>query len=377
MTKRTIGAKQALDDIRSGMEDPELMEKYKLTARGLESLLSKLAQAGLIEEWELERRMPLAQGTAALDISTGTPTLRPFGPTPATKDEDTAGKEISAEKRPSTAKINVDEAVSMIRAGIGDSALMEKYRLSPRGLESLFRKLSQSGFITPEELDRRLEDLEATVDLRSVVEELGLGQPTHVIEPVEVETPNDMEDSGLTKEGASPNKKDSKTRHRTNVYYGKPPGWPDNSSLVIALLFLFFPLGFYGLYKNRELSKSVKITLVVIWGLFAGGIGIFATMFYGDAEEFVRELNTKYGAYTHAELRGTFNTTLRISWTNRTTPEQKRSIIKAIKDSERELINSGIKRVEAPNTSGGFTATNLITGEETIIPDKAEQWIVE
>jgi hypothetical protein len=53
MTKREIYAKEILNDIRSGMDYSNLMEKYKLTLKGLDSAFRKLLSAGLISEKEL------------------------------------------------------------------------------------------------------------------------------------------------------------------------------------------------------------------------------------------------------------------------------------------------------------------------------------
>ncbi len=44
MVKREIRAKEALQDIRHGMNDLELMEKYKITDKGLRSLFASLWQ---------------------------------------------------------------------------------------------------------------------------------------------------------------------------------------------------------------------------------------------------------------------------------------------------------------------------------------------
>jgi hypothetical protein len=50
MNKPKIGAREAANDIRSGMTDAELMEKYHLTAKGLESLFRKLVEAKLLDQ---------------------------------------------------------------------------------------------------------------------------------------------------------------------------------------------------------------------------------------------------------------------------------------------------------------------------------------
>ena len=44
-------------------------------------------------------------------------------------------------------KVNAAEVRADIRAGIPDSALMEKYRLSPMGLQDLLKKMEQRGLV--------------------------------------------------------------------------------------------------------------------------------------------------------------------------------------------------------------------------------------
>src|SRR5208283_5737299 len=56
MIKREIFAKEILNDIKSGMDDVNLMQKYKVTVKGLDSVLQKLLTAGLISERELNSR---------------------------------------------------------------------------------------------------------------------------------------------------------------------------------------------------------------------------------------------------------------------------------------------------------------------------------
>jgi hypothetical protein len=52
-------------------------------------------------------------------------------------------------------QINVKAFIADLRAGMDDSALMQKYELSEKGLESVFRKLLDAGVLKQEELDRR------------------------------------------------------------------------------------------------------------------------------------------------------------------------------------------------------------------------------
>ena len=59
MVKRAIKTKEVIADIRSGMSDLELTEKYRVTPDGLERLLGHLVDSGLIGERELEDREQL------------------------------------------------------------------------------------------------------------------------------------------------------------------------------------------------------------------------------------------------------------------------------------------------------------------------------
>ncbi|MBI5251715.1 MAG: PilZ domain-containing protein [Desulfomonile tiedjei] len=53
-------------------------------------------------------------------------------------------------------EIRAREIVSDIAAGIGDGELMDKYRLTFRGLQSVFRKLADSNLVDPEVLQARI-----------------------------------------------------------------------------------------------------------------------------------------------------------------------------------------------------------------------------
>jgi hypothetical protein len=66
-SKRKIKAKDIVGDIRSGTKDSDLMEKYRLTARGLQSIFSKLVEAGVMESQELSGRSLDLSDTVALE----------------------------------------------------------------------------------------------------------------------------------------------------------------------------------------------------------------------------------------------------------------------------------------------------------------------
>jgi hypothetical protein len=68
MEKRTIYAKTVIEDIRSHMTDVQLMEKYQLTARGLQSVLKKLVQLNLLSKADLDVRPVGYEDTVTIDL---------------------------------------------------------------------------------------------------------------------------------------------------------------------------------------------------------------------------------------------------------------------------------------------------------------------
>jgi hypothetical protein len=57
VAEREIKAKELVNDIVSGLGDTELMRKYKLTFRGLQSVFRKLVDVGIVNEAALEGRL--------------------------------------------------------------------------------------------------------------------------------------------------------------------------------------------------------------------------------------------------------------------------------------------------------------------------------
>lgn len=148
MPKPVIEAKEALDALRKGMSDSELMEKYNLSARGLESLLKKLVKAGAISLGELETRMPEFVRHVSL----------------ASDMKQTQAKGIHT--------VSAKDAVSDVKSGLSDAALMMKYRLSARGLEHLFEQLLSAGLVVQHDIERRLTTSDSTVDVKDLQREL-------------------------------------------------------------------------------------------------------------------------------------------------------------------------------------------------------------
>jgi hypothetical protein len=68
MEKRTIQAKEVVQDIRSHMTDAQLMEKYHLSAKGLRSVLKKLIEHNLISGSDLQVRPVGYDDTVTIDL---------------------------------------------------------------------------------------------------------------------------------------------------------------------------------------------------------------------------------------------------------------------------------------------------------------------
>lgn len=117
MGQREISAKEVLKDIRAGLTDAGIMQKYKLSSKGLESLYRKMALAGLLEK----------------------PAQSPSSPQKRT--------------------INAAKIASDIRSGMSDEELMKNYDLSAAGLSRVFEELVRVG----EALPRRFGESEPSL----------------------------------------------------------------------------------------------------------------------------------------------------------------------------------------------------------------------
>jgi hypothetical protein len=59
-------------------------------------------------------------------------------------------------------QISIKKIVSDIRNGVSDSQLIDKYRISAKGLQSVFRKLVAARELSPEELRHRMQNYDDT-----------------------------------------------------------------------------------------------------------------------------------------------------------------------------------------------------------------------
>ena len=117
MTQKVrIKARDAARDIRSGMSDSQLMEKYGLSAKGLQSLVLKLLEVKAITSAEMNQRRAGYHDTTVIR------------------------------------RMHGEDFVKDIRSGMSDSDLMKKHALSSDGLRRIFQTLIEANAITAEEL---------------------------------------------------------------------------------------------------------------------------------------------------------------------------------------------------------------------------------
>jgi hypothetical protein len=69
MPRITINAKDVVNDIQAGVDDAGLMAKYGLSPQWMTILFSKLVEAGLITQRELDRRSSRIEWSALMDTS--------------------------------------------------------------------------------------------------------------------------------------------------------------------------------------------------------------------------------------------------------------------------------------------------------------------
>lgn len=115
-TKPRIKAGDAVNDIRSGMTDSAMMERYGLSAKGLHKLFLKLLEVKAITQMELNQRCAAYHDTAMIQL------------------------------------VDSRNMVDDVRFGMSDSELMNKYALSSEGLRRAFQKMIDAKLITVEDL---------------------------------------------------------------------------------------------------------------------------------------------------------------------------------------------------------------------------------
>jgi DNA-binding HxlR family transcriptional regulator/anti-anti-sigma regulatory factor len=115
----SVSTKQALDDIRNQLSDEEMREKHGLSKRGLRSLFKKLVAKGVVKREDLDKR------NRRVDL--------------VFEDEQSESKSV---------RISAADVLKDVAEGMTNEALMRKYKLSPKGLQSALKKLYAKGLVS-------------------------------------------------------------------------------------------------------------------------------------------------------------------------------------------------------------------------------------
>lgn len=164
MSKRKIDARLLVTDIRIGMSDAALMKKHGVSARELQGLFSRLVNAGVVSQSELDQRIQAFVGTVVIsddvledivraqDRALKRPTETKPQTTVVQRRQLSVPSTVEEADKPA---ISGKEVSRLIEAGATDEELMERFKLSARGLESLLRKMVSVGMMRQLELDER------------------------------------------------------------------------------------------------------------------------------------------------------------------------------------------------------------------------------
>lgn len=170
MYKPLIDAKQVMQDIRSGMDDPSLMQKYNLSPKGLESLIRKLVEAGIIREISARDLLrDIRTGMTNKDLMAKYKLSSKSLKSVFTEMTD-AGVAFFGNHRESRPKKRIQASMLLedIRSRLSEAEIMEKFGLSSRGLQSAFWKLVRSGALSWDELLNLYPSLDDSVTLQKM-----------------------------------------------------------------------------------------------------------------------------------------------------------------------------------------------------------------
>ncbi len=169
----TINAKSILTDMKAGMSDSALIEKYKLSAAGLESLLRKLresdairrmiadeivqdAKQGVLDDKKYDfffNEVPDARGRSSESVISGRELIRDLG-SGMSRWELILKYRLSSEQLKKMFEVVLEQrrkiATSIaedVRSGTKGPELMKKYQLSHSALRSICQELLTEGVL--------------------------------------------------------------------------------------------------------------------------------------------------------------------------------------------------------------------------------------
>lgn len=130
--KTRIEAREALASIRSGLDDADLMKKFGLSARGLQSLFAKLVKSGLISRYEIEFRSSGSDGTVVVDRE----------------------EMIGSPKDYETSELELANVLRSVKLRLDRRSIIDKHNLSSHELQNILSALIARGSIGNHEVDQ-------------------------------------------------------------------------------------------------------------------------------------------------------------------------------------------------------------------------------
>jgi uncharacterized protein (DUF433 family)/uncharacterized OB-fold protein len=167
MGRRRIKASEILFDILLGMTNSELMDKYNISALGLEKVLGELLARGSLKQAEVESRLPVIQRTETAVTecpkcgaaqSSGAQNCSVCGnqlTEGVTTRSATHAKPAHRSVRDGLKDMLSGAILDDIRDGLTDEELMEKYMVSRQAILNLLSKFLWQGVLTHEDLEKR------------------------------------------------------------------------------------------------------------------------------------------------------------------------------------------------------------------------------
>lgn len=184
MSQREVSAREILKDVRAGMDDTRLMEKYRLSSTALQNLFQKLVEAGLLR------------------------------------------REGSGYALPGRRKLPAGRVIKDIRSGMSSEELMEKYDLTERGLQRVCRELLAARELAPEQFQPEISFHSTTV-MRTNIRELQRYQVDFDLPVYEASSPEihgqvrDITEKGVGLVGIESEAYETKTLVILGDYFGE------------------------------------------------------------------------------------------------------------------------------------------------------------
>ena len=167
MGKKHIKASEIIYDILVGMTNSDLMQKYSLSAKGLQTVIMKLVEAGSLKKSDIEGRIPVGEPVppstrecprCGQPLPVDTEKCSHCGAVLGERPTDQADPVIEAEiaGRLSIRKSAIERSVlEDIKGGFTDEELMARYGLSRQEILNLLSKFLWDGRLTHEDLEKR------------------------------------------------------------------------------------------------------------------------------------------------------------------------------------------------------------------------------